>query len=121
MFGYARPEWRDAWEGWVYVDNLSDDNRVRAALRERSKRAAAGPIGVAAYDLGRLVGEAVARSAHLTREGVKEGFERVKRLPAASGTDGTIMGFGAWDHAALKGTYLVLRRWQGGRSVQVDG
>jgi ABC-type branched-subunit amino acid transport system substrate-binding protein len=121
MFGYARPEWREAWEGWVYVDNLSDDNRVRAALRERSKRAAAGPIGVAAYDLGRLVGEAVARSAHLTRDGMKEGLERVKRLPAASGTDGTIMGFGAWDHAALKGTYLVLRQWQGGRSVQVDG
>jgi hypothetical protein len=30
------------------------------------------------------------------------------------------MGFGAWDRAALKGTYLVLRRWQGGRSVQVE-
>lgn len=121
MFGYARPDWREAWEGWVYVDNLADDNRVRASLRERSKRAAAGPIGVAAYDLGRLVGEGVARSAHLTREGVKEGLERVKRLPAASGIDGTTMGFGAWDHGALKGTYLVLRRWERGRSVQVDG
>ncbi len=120
MFGYARPDWREAWEGWVYVDNVSDDNRVRASLRERSKRAAAGPIGLAAYDMGRLMAEAVARSGHLTRDGVKEGLERVKRLPAASGLDGTMMGFGAWDHAALKGTYLVLRRWEGGRSVQVD-
>ena len=121
MFGYARPDWREAWEGWVYVDNVADDNRVRASLRERSKRAAAGPLGLAAYDLGRLVCEGVARSAHLTRDGVREGLERVKRLPAASGLDGTTMGFGAWDHGALKGTYLVLRRWQGGRSVQVGG
>ena len=71
--------------------------------------------------LGRLVAESVARSAHLTRDGVKDGLEQVKRLPAASGLDGTIMGFGTWDRAALKGTYLVLRRWQGGRSIQVDG
>jgi ABC-type branched-subunit amino acid transport system substrate-binding protein len=120
MFGYARPEWREAWEGWVYVDNLADGNRVRASLRARSKRVAAGPIGVAAYDVGRLVAEGVARSAHLTRAGVKDGLERVKRIPAASGLDGTTMGFGAWDHAALKGSYLVLRRWQAGRSVQVD-
>jgi ABC-type branched-subunit amino acid transport system substrate-binding protein len=120
MFGYARPEWREAWEGWVYVDNVADGNQVRASLRERSRRAAAGPIGLAAYDLGRLVAEGVARSANLTRAGVKDGLERVKRLPAASGLDGTVMGFGAWDHAALKGSYLVLRRWQAGRSVQVD-
>jgi ABC-type branched-subunit amino acid transport system substrate-binding protein len=120
MFGYARPEWREAWEGWVYVDNVADGNRVRASLRERSKRTAAGPIGLAAYDLGRLVAEGIARSAHLTRAGVKDGLERVKRLPAASGLDGTIMGFGTWDHAALKGSYLVLRQWQAGRSVQVD-
>jgi branched-chain amino acid transport system substrate-binding protein len=121
MFGYARPEWREGWEGWVYVDTLADDNRVRASLRERSRRAAAGPVFVAAYDMGRLMGEAVAGALHLTRAGLKEGLERVKRLPAASGAEGTIMGFGAWDHGALKGSYLVLRQWRGGRSVQVAG
>jgi hypothetical protein len=29
------------------------------------------------------------------------------------------MGFGIWDHAALKGGYLVLRQWRGGKSVQL--
>jgi hypothetical protein len=29
------------------------------------------------------------------------------------------MGFGTYDHAALKGHYLVLREWRDGRSVQV--
>ena len=29
------------------------------------------------------------------------------------------MGFGTWEHAALKGHYLVLREWRDGRSMQV--
>jgi ABC-type branched-subunit amino acid transport system substrate-binding protein len=119
MFGYSRPDWREGWNGWVYVDGVSNDNRIRAALRERSPRSSAGPIGLAAYDMGRLVGEAVARSAHLTRSGIKEGLERVKQLPAASGMDGTTMGFGHYDHGALKGRYLVLRQWLDGKTVQI--
>jgi branched-chain amino acid transport system substrate-binding protein len=120
MFGYARKDWRAGWEDWVYVDSVADDNRVRAALRRHSPRTAAGPIGVAAYDMGRLVGEAVSRAAHLTRDGVRDGLERVKQLPAASGMEGTTMGFGHFDHGAMKGRYLVLRRWHDGRTVQVE-
>jgi ABC-type branched-subunit amino acid transport system substrate-binding protein len=120
MFGYGQRDWREAWEGWVYVDTVADDNEMRARLRERSRASAAGPIGVAAYDMGRLLGEGIARSVHLTREGVREGLERVKQLPATSGRAGTTMGFGSWDHAALKGPYLVLRAWREGRTVQVD-
>jgi ABC-type branched-subunit amino acid transport system substrate-binding protein len=119
MFAYGRRDWRAGWDGWVYVDTVSDDNRSRAALRQLSPRSSAGPIGVAAYDMGRLVGEAVARSAHLTRSGIKEGLERVKQLPASSGMDGTTMGFGHYDHGALKGRYLVLRQWLDGKTVQV--
>ena len=29
------------------------------------------------------------------------------------------MGFGCYDHGALKGGYLVLREWKDGKSVQV--
>jgi branched-chain amino acid transport system substrate-binding protein len=119
MFGYARKDWRAGWEGWVYADTVSDGNRSRAALRERSPASAAGPVGVAAYDIGRLLGEAIVRAPHLTRAGVKGGLEAVKLLPASSGVDGTTMGFGTWDRGALKGRYLVLRRWESGRSVEV--
>ncbi|MCU1427677.1 MAG: Extracellular ligand-binding receptor [Actinomycetia bacterium] len=119
MFGYARPDWRDGYAGWEYLDTIADDNEVRAALAERSPRAAAGPIGCAAYDMGRLVGEAIARCEHLTRAGLAEALRRVKHLPASSGYAGTLMGFGVYDHAALKGHYLVLREWRDGRSVQV--
>jgi ABC-type branched-subunit amino acid transport system substrate-binding protein len=119
MFGYARKDWRAGWDGWTYVDTVSDGNRRRQALKERSPRSAAGPVGVAAYDIGRLVAEALARAVHLTGPGVKDGLEEVKRLPAASGYDGTTMGFGAWDHAALKGGSLVLRQWKDGKTVEL--
>jgi ABC-type branched-subunit amino acid transport system substrate-binding protein len=121
MFGYAQRDWRTAWDGWVYVDTVSDDNPQRAALRELSRATAAGPVGVAGYDIGRLLGEGIARSSHLTRAGLLEGLERVKRMPATSGRAGTTMGFGQWDHAALKGEFLVLRQWLGGKNVEYEG
>jgi ABC-type branched-subunit amino acid transport system substrate-binding protein len=118
MFGYANRDWRAGFEGWVYVDTVADDNPMRQRLREMSRHSAAGPIGVAAYDMGRLLGEAIARADHLTRSGLRHGLESVKRLPAASGHPGTTMGFGPWDHAALKGPFLVLREWRDGHTVQ---
>ncbi len=118
MFGYNRREWRAGWEGWVYVDTMSDANPVRTALREVSPTHAGGPIGLAAYDIGRLLGLGLALADDPIR-GVGEGLERIKRVPAASGKPGTVMGFGQWDHAALKGDALVLRMWRDGRSVEV--
>ena len=119
MFGYARRDWRAGWEGWTYLDTVSDANPVRAALREVSPAHAGGPIGVAAYDIGRLLGTALVLADGTTRDDLREGLERVKRLPAASGKPGTVMGFGHWDHAALKGDALVLRCWRDGRTVEV--
>jgi ABC-type branched-subunit amino acid transport system substrate-binding protein len=119
MFGYARRDWRDGYAGWEYIDTVADDNTARSALRERAAQTAAGPIGCCAYDMGRLFGEAIARAEHLTRAGIADGLRRVKQLPATSGHEGTLMGFGAWDHAALKGHYLVLREWRDGHSHQV--
>ena len=51
---------------------------------------------------------------------MRESLERVKQLPATSGYEGTTMGFGVYDHAALKGRYLVLREWRDGETVQVS-
>lgn len=44
----------------------------------------------------------------------------MKWLPAAEGMEGTVLGFGNWDRAALHGRYLVIRRWIDGRSVEVE-
>ncbi|MHB8439287.1 MAG: ABC transporter substrate-binding protein [Acidimicrobiales bacterium] len=119
MFGYGMRDWRAGWDGWVYVDTVADSNPARAVLRQRAPKSAAGPIGVAAYDIGRLLGEALGRAVHLTRDGVRESLERVKGIAAASGSPGTTMGFGTYDHGALKGPYLVLRSWRSGKTVEL--
>jgi branched-chain amino acid transport system substrate-binding protein len=119
MFGYIRPDWRDGWTNWEYIDTIADDNVHRRALGELDASAAAGPIGTAAYDMGRLVGHGAGRAERLDRAGLREGLERVKQLPAASGYEGTLMGFGVCDRGALKGPFLVLRAWRDGKTVQV--
>ena len=86
--------------------------RARRAARASRRSAAGGPIGCAAYDIGRLLGEAIARAEHLTRAGIADGLRRVKQLPAASGYDGTLMGFGVVRPRRAKGHYLVLREWK---------
>jgi hypothetical protein len=119
MFGYARPEWRDGWAGWEYLDGIADDNERRAWIAERDRVLAISPVTCAMVDMGRLTGEAVARTDHLTRDGMREALERIKRLPAACGYQGTTMGFGVYDHGALSHGFLVLREWKDGQSVQV--
>ena len=120
IFGYIKPEWHDAWAKWEYIDTIADDNTLRRALGVLDPRSAASPMGCCAYDLGRLVGTAMHRSERSDPEGLREGLERVKQLPATSGYEGTLMGFGIQDRGALKGQFLVLRAWRGGRTVQVD-
>jgi len=122
MFGYAYPEWTSVWEGWSYVDAISDDNRLLTRLYERIGSGAPPSPGTAAtYDLGRLVAESVGRAVVLTRGGLRDALERIKLLPATIGREGTKMGFGRWERSALKGEYLVLRQWRAGRSLELDG
>jgi len=117
MFGYANPTWAEVWDGWTYVDAWSEDNRVLASVIERSGDPnAQGLFAASRYDLTRLIAEAVAGAELLSRAGIKESLERLKCLPSALGLPGTTMGFGHWDRAALKGGFLVPRRWRNGRS-----
>jgi ABC-type branched-subunit amino acid transport system substrate-binding protein len=119
MFGYARPEWRDGWAGWEYLDAIADDNERRQAIAAQAEALAGSPVTCAMVDMGRLVGEAIARADHLTRDGLRVSLERIKRLPSACGYQGTTMGFGVYDHGALSHGFLVLREWKDGKSVQV--
>ena len=122
MFGYANPGWTEVWDGWTYVDAWSEDNPRLSSLLRRIGDKSLQPLFVATrYDLARLAAEAVAGAELLTRAGIKASLERIKSLPSALGTPDTTMGFGHWDRAALKGGFLVLRQWRGGRSEVADG
>ena len=121
MFGRIDREWARALEGWTYVDVVSDHNRVWMELaRELDVDAERIPALAYQHDMARLVAEGLAHAPELTRHGVRAGLEKVKWLPSAVGRDGTMMGFGAWERGALKGAYLVLRRWASSRSVEVE-
>jgi ABC-type branched-subunit amino acid transport system substrate-binding protein len=120
IYGYHDPVWARGWEGWTYVDTVSDANPRYRSLADDARAAGhgGGPTAAGAYDLGRLLAEGIARARSATRAAVTAGLERVKALPSASGHPGTRMGFGRHDRGALKGRYLVIRRWQEGRSVE---
>ena len=119
MRGYL-PEFGRAVDGWVYVDMHADDNATLAALRRRlALGPEAGSRPAFGYDMGRLVAEGLARAPELTRDGVVEGLEKVKLLPAAEGYEGTTLGFGHRDRGALHGRYLVLRQWRDLTSIEL--
>src|SRR5262249_50012734 len=112
IFGHHDVQAARDWEGWTYPDVYSETNDVYVALGDAA-------YGVAAqHDMGRLIGEALARARIASGPGVMDGFEQVKAIPAASGEPGTLMGFGRCDRGALKGRYLVIREWRDGRSVR---
>ena len=121
MFGYANPDWVQHWEGWTYVDAWSEKNaRLQDLLAAHPDRATVFPMMLAAGDdMGRLLVEGLAGAELLTRAAVKDSLERIKCLPASLGEPGTTMGFGQWERSALKGGFILLRSWEGGRSIIV--
>ena len=109
------PEFGRVIDGWVYIDMYSDAN---ATL----DRAARGRAGCEPHGRARWATTSAASSPRgwrarpsAPREGVKDGLEQVKWLPAAEGHEGTLLGFGNHDRGALHGRYLVLRQWRDGR------
>jgi ABC-type branched-subunit amino acid transport system substrate-binding protein len=119
MRGFA-PEMAQVIDGWVRVDMFSDANRTLTDLRRRLGPEDRPGAGTAyGYDMGRLVAEGLARATELTRDGVRDGLQAIKWLPAAQGHEGTLLGFGHFDRGALHGRYLVLRRWDRGVSVEI--
>jgi branched-chain amino acid transport system substrate-binding protein len=107
-------------DGWAYIDMISDTNRTLAAERDKHSLSVRESLALAkGHDLGRLVAEGIARAPELTRDGIRQGLEAIKWLPAAEGEDGTLLGFGLHDRGALHGRYLVVREWRGGETVQV--
>ena len=62
-------------------------------------------------DLATVLVQAFADAHPLTPRGVKEALERIKMLPAASGSPGTRLSFGKWTRRGWMGAgYLVARR-----------
>jgi branched-chain amino acid transport system substrate-binding protein len=115
MHWYVLPEAvRALGVGWVYVDMYDENNVVLNSMLDSLERLRGerpfGPQPPAMYDMASLIVGGLRYATVHTREGVKEGLERVHQIPAALGGAGTIMGFGPWERSALKGPdFLIFR------------
>ncbi len=124
QFCYAKPEWMAALEGWYGIDQMCEDNprlqpvldRVAAHLGKRRDHT----VTALSYDTARLISEGIARANLLTPQGLKEGLEKIRMLPAVNGGARTHMSLGPYDHKAYKGDWLVIRRIEAGRTVFVS-
>jgi len=105
----------DAIQGWTGVDQYDEGNLVgqrflddyESAYGRRPEYCAP----VVNRDLATVLLHAFADAHPLTPRGVKEALERVKMLPAASGSPGTRLSFGKWTRRGWMGAgYLVARQ-----------
>lgn len=101
--------------GWIGLDQYDEGNPVGQAFldrfREETGRRPEYCAPVVNRDLATVLLHAFADAHPLTPRGVKEALERVKMLPAASGTAGTQLCFGKWIRRGWMGSgYLVARR-----------
>lgn len=104
-------------EGWVGIDQLCPDNALvepfRAAFHERH---GANPpmwpnaIPVLAYDTARVMTEALHRAPILTGPGLKDGLERIRFMPSATGGPRTHIAAAPGDHNMFKGDWLLYGR-----------
>jgi len=105
-------------DGWVGVDQYDERNlrlqQVLADLAEQGAVAVANSSTAVGYDIGRVYGIALGRMTVANRRGLRDAIETIRRLPAATGAPGTVIGFGRDQHAGFSGDYLLLRRADAG-------
>lgn len=104
--------------GWVYVDQVDEANKALRSMLDRYEAQVGvrpfNPIIGAMYDMATLAVLGLRYATVHTPEGVMECLERIHQVEAVLGGPGTVMGFGPWEHTALKGAdYLILRQMSG--------
>jgi branched-chain amino acid transport system substrate-binding protein len=109
------PEMWDAFNGWIGLEQFDEANHVgRAFLDQFEAKYGHRPEYYSPLlwrDCAMAVLHAFADARPLSPLGVKEALERVKMLPAASGSPGTRISFGPWQHKGWVGAgYMVARK-----------
>jgi branched-chain amino acid transport system substrate-binding protein len=101
--------------GWTGVDQYDETNLVGQRLLDEFEQAYGRRpeycAPVVNFDIANTLLRAFADAHPLTPDGVRAALERVKMLPAASGSPGTYVSFGNWLHRGWVGAgYLVARQ-----------
>jgi ABC-type branched-subunit amino acid transport system substrate-binding protein len=112
--GYCADEIFETYRGWIGLEQYDEANPVGQAFLDRFEQAFGRRPGyyapLVAHDTARALAAALAGAEPLSPRGVMEALERVKMLPAASGSPGTRISFGKWTRRGWMGAgYLVAR------------
>jgi ABC-type branched-subunit amino acid transport system substrate-binding protein len=122
---YMGTSWEDAFIdgdiqkafiGWIGLEQYDEQNTIAQAFLDKfakcyGRRPEYFTPGLG-HDFANAVVHALADAHPLSPEGAKEGLERVKMLPAASGAEGTRISFGKWTRRGWMGaSYLIAREF----------
>jgi len=112
---YFSDEWMRQFAGFIGLDQYDERNSLAQSFLDRFEARFGrrpnyyGP-GIA-HDLGQVIAHALANARPLTGKGVRDAIEKIKMLPAASGSPGTRLRYGKYIHQGWMGAeYLVARR-----------
>jgi branched-chain amino acid transport system substrate-binding protein len=111
--GFTEHLW-DAYQGWIGLEQYDEGNPVGQEFLDQYEaaygRRPAYFSPLLWRDCAMALLYALADAAPLSPPGVRDALERVKMLPAASGSAGTRISFGPWLHRGWVGAgYLVAR------------
>lgn len=112
---HINAEWMRQLRGWIGLDSYDERNVVGQAFLDRfearyGRRPTHSMPGLC-HDVATVIARGLAAARPLTGEGVKEGIEQVKLVPAASGAPGTFLRFGRYIRQGWLGSdYLIARR-----------
>jgi hypothetical protein len=112
--GYMNDDVMRCFLGWVGLEQYDESNPVGQAFLDRFELAYGRRpeyyVPMCVHDISRALVRALANAKPLSPRGVRDGLERVKMMPAASGAPGTRVSFGQWTRRGWMGAgYLVAR------------
>lgn len=111
---YVIPAFMQGLKGWVGVDQRDETNPVGQDMLERFEKHFGyrqdNCVLTLAYDCAATLALGIGHARTLTPDGVKDGLEKVKCVPAATGGPGTRISFGRYNRRGWHGVdYLLLR------------
>lgn len=110
----AQAEGLSAIKGWVGVDQYDEENPVSQVFLDGFQKTygfrPANGIAMFFYDAARIIAHGIGLADTLTPKDIRAGLEKVKWLPAVSGSAGSMLNLGRYRHVAWFGTQFLLLR-----------
>jgi branched-chain amino acid transport system substrate-binding protein len=104
---------RQAFEGWVGLDQIHEGNEHFQAVLDRFEarfdRRPFHAYTALGFDHGAVVADVLAGLRPPSPAGFKAGLERIRFKQSCVGAPGTVISFGPHDNRGYKGEYIVLR------------